>query len=135
MNERETALVKKSWKIIGKINPVLVGDVFYSKLFLDTPELKSMFKTSRDEQSRKLMTMLTMIVAGLDRLDELKENIRQLSIRHQHYGVENWHYDKVGTALLWTLEHALGNDYNEETKQAWIQCYSELSAAMKQVVE
>lgn len=130
MTEQDICLVKKTWKIIAKLDPVLVGDVFYSKLFLETPELKPMFKSSRSGQSKKLMSMLTMIISGLDRLEEFKQDIRQLAIRHRNYGVQDWHYEKVGGALLWTLEHALGADYTQQTKQAWIQCYTELSGAM-----
>jgi len=130
MTEQEICLVKKTWKIIAKLDPVLVGDVFYSKLFLETPELKPMFRSSRSEQSKKLMNMLTIMISGLDRLEEFKQDIRQLAIRHRNYGVQNWHYEKTGGALLWTLEQALGSDYSKETKEAWIQCYTELAGAM-----
>lgn len=136
MNEQQIALVKKTWKIISKIDPLLVGDVFYSKLFLETPELKPLFSNiSRQEQSKKLIAMLTSIISGLDRLDEFKNDIRQLAIRHKKYGVMNWHYAKVGNALLWMLENGLGCDYDDDTKQAWVQCYTELSAAMMSAVD
>jgi hemoglobin-like flavoprotein len=130
MTDTEICLVKKTWKIVAKLDPVLVGDVFYSKLFLESPEFRSMFTTNGAEQSKKLILMLTTVVCGLDRLDELKHEIYQLGIRHKNYGVQNWHYEKVGAALIWTLEHALGSDFSKETKAAWIQCYTELSAAM-----
>jgi hemoglobin-like flavoprotein len=46
MTEEQVAIVKRTWKIFRDINPVLVGDVFYSKLFIEYPSLKHFFKTS-----------------------------------------------------------------------------------------
>jgi hemoglobin-like flavoprotein len=40
------------------------------------------------------------------------------------------HYTIVGEALLWTLEKGLAENWNEETKSAWIECYTILSNAM-----
>jgi hemoglobin-like flavoprotein len=135
MTTREIIVVKKSWQIISKINPILVGDVFYSKLFLETPELRRLFTTDRAAQSRKLVLMLTTIVSGLDRLGEFMMAIKELAIRHKQYGVEKAHYQKVGVALLWTLEKALGHDFDAETKQAWTECYTLLSDVMIKAVE
>ena len=66
MTEKQIAAVKKSWKIIAQIESEIFGDVFYSKLFLDAPELRHLFKTNRAEQSRKLVMMLTYIITKLD---------------------------------------------------------------------
>lgn len=130
MTEQQVNLVKNSWKIFQDINPVLVGDVFYSKLFISVPRLQHMFSISREEQSKKLIEMLNVIVGRLDRLDELTEDIRQLAIRHVDYGVKPDHYDAVGTALLWTLEQGLGRDWNKDVKEAWTVCYTLLSKTM-----
>jgi hemoglobin-like flavoprotein len=132
MTEKQIALVKSSWKLYRSIDPVIVGDVFYSKLFADTPYLKSMFNIPKDEQSKKLVDMLSLVVGRLDRLDELTEDIRQLALRHKGYGVKISHYDQVGVALLWTLKQGLGNDWNEEVGEAWRLCYQKLSGAMKE---
>jgi hemoglobin-like flavoprotein len=130
MTGQEIDLVKKSWKIFQRIDPVLVGDVFYSKLFISVPRLQQMFSISKEEQSRKLIEMLNVIVGRLDRLDELTADIRQLAIRHAGYGVKPNHYDAVGATLLWTLEQGLGKDWNEDVKEAWTVCYTLLSKTM-----
>jgi nitric oxide dioxygenase len=59
-----------------KIDPAIVADVFYSKLFSDKPALRRMFPTKMDQQYRKLIDMLSAIIARLDRLEELKEGHR-----------------------------------------------------------
>ena len=130
MTEEQIALVKKTWKIFREIDPVLVGDVFYSKLFIEMPQVKHLFKTSRDIQSKKLIDMLSTIVGRLDRLEEVTADIKQLAIRHVGYGVKVSHYRAVGVSLLWTLQQGLGADWNEDVQAAWEACYRLLSNTM-----
>jgi hemoglobin-like flavoprotein len=130
MTKEQILLVKKTWNIFREIDPVLVGDVFYSKLFFDMPYLEKLFHTPKEEQSRKLIEMLSIIVGRLDRLEELTEEIKQLAIRHVQYGVKEQHYKAVGSALLWTLQQGLGNDWDEKVKEAWATCFQILSDTM-----
>lgn len=130
MTDQQISNVKNSWKIFQAINPVLVGDVFYSKLFRIAPKLRHMFSTTTEEQSKKLVEMLNIIVGRLNRLDELTEDIRQLAIRHAGYGVKPEHYTVVGTALLWTLAKGLGKDWTKDVEDAWVACYSLLADTM-----
>jgi len=130
MDTEQIALVKKTWKIFREIDPFLIGDVFYSKLFIDVPYVKHLFKISRQEQSKKLIEMLSAVIGRLDRLDELTEDIRQLALRHVGYGVKAEDYKAVGKALIWTLQQGLGSDWTVEVEQAWISCYKVLSETM-----
>ncbi|SRR6266487_3832397 len=130
MTAEQISLVKQTWKIFRDINPTIIGDVFYSKLFVDLPQVKHMFKNSREEQSGKLIEMINIIVGRLDRLNELTEEIKQLALRHVDYGVKPSHYRSVGVALLWTLHQGLGRDWNKEVEAAWEACYKILSDTM-----
>jgi hemoglobin-like flavoprotein len=130
MTAEQTILIKKTWKMFRSIDPALVGDAFYSKLFSDTPALRKMFPKNMNEQYRKLMDMLSTVVARLDNLNELTDDIAAMAQRHVQYGVRPAHYKLVGKALLWTLEQGLGNDWTEEVKEAWITCYTILSETM-----
>ena len=130
MNDTQTALIKKTWSIFRSIDSRLVGDVFYSRLFYRMPSLRKMFGTSMDSQYKKLVDMLSAIVARLDRLDEIMEDVKALAIRHVGYGVKVSHYDVVGESLLWTLEQGLGSDWNDDVKEAWSSCYQLIADAM-----
>jgi hemoglobin-like flavoprotein len=130
MTEEQIHLVKQTWKIFRDIDPAIVGDVFYSKLFVEAPEVKHLFKTPRKEQSKKLVDMISTVVGRLDRLTELTEEIRQLAKRHVGYGVKHSHYRSVGVALLWTLQQGLGADWNKDVENAWAGCYKTLSETM-----
>jgi len=120
-------LIKKSWEVFRKMDPAIIGDVFYSKLFLEYPALRKLFKPSMEEQYKKLIDMFSFIVSRLERIDEVTGDIQQMAIRHVAYGVKEKHYTTVGEALLYTLEKGLGNDWNEEIKQAWTTCYAILT--------
>lgn len=130
MTKEQILLIKKTWSIFREIDPVLVGDVFYSKLFFDMPYLEKLFHTPKEQQSRKLIEMLSVIVGRLDNLEALTEEIKQLATRHVQYGVKEHHYKAVGAALLWTLQQGLGKDWNEKVKEAWASCFHVLSTTM-----
>lgn len=130
MTIEQISLIKKTWSLFREIDPVLVGDVFYSKLFFDMPHLQNLFHTPKDVQSRKLIDMLSVIVGRLDNLEQLTGEIEQLAIRHVHYGVKEQHYKAVGSALLWTLQQGLGKDWDDEVKQAWADCFHALATTM-----
>ena len=130
MTKDQILLIKKTWSIFREIDPVLIGDVFYSKLFFDMPQLENLFHTPKDDQSKKLVNMLSVIIGRLDNLEALTEEIKQLGIRHVQYGVKEQHYKAVGTALLWTLQQGLGRDWNEDVRKAWSVCFQILSDTM-----
>ncbi|THU31590.1 hemoglobin [Niastella caeni] len=130
MTQTQIQLIKKSWRLFQQIKPEIVGDVFYSKLFAIHPPLRKMFGADMNTQYKKLMDMLSMIVARLDSLDVISTEIHEMAVRHVKYGATPAHYKMVGTALLWTLEHGLGSDWSPELKEAWEECYRKLSDAM-----
>ncbi|HZV45450.1 MAG TPA: globin domain-containing protein [Saprospiraceae bacterium] len=130
MTDEQILQVKRSWRYFRTLDPFLIGDVFYSKLFLDAPEVKSMFHTSREEQSKKIVDMLSLIVGHLHVLHEVNDDIIQLAKRHVQYGVKAHHYKFVAVALLWTLEQGLGKDWTAKVKDAWTACFTELTDTM-----
>jgi len=123
--------VKNSWLLVSRMDQELVGGIFYNRLFEVMPEVKPMFNRSTiPEQSKKLMTMLSYVIARLDRLDQIIEEIRRMARRHTQYGVEDRHYQAVGEALLFTLEKGLGGNWNHNLGDAWSNIYQTLANAM-----
>ncbi len=130
MTREQINIVKRTWKIVMLIDPSIIGDAFYTKLFNDQPAIRRLFPEDMEKQYLKLVDMLTYIVTRLDRLDEAVEEIAAMAARHVDYGVKAVHYDLVGVALLWTLHVALKDEWNDEVQQAWSDCYKLLSEAM-----
>jgi nitric oxide dioxygenase len=92
--------------------------------------LRVLFPDDLSEQKTKLMTMLGIVVGGLDRLETLMPAVRALGQRHRGYGITAEDFYPVGSALLWTLEQGLGDAFTAETKDAWISAYGVLSQEM-----
>lgn len=130
MTRKEIELVRRSWKGLQGVDPILLGDVFYSRLFIENPSIEKMFKTSKETQSKKLIDMLDLIVRRLDNLAPLANEIKEMAKRHVGYGVKPKHYQEVGEALIWTLKKGLDKDWNHETEIAWLNCYTELAGVM-----
>jgi len=130
LTKKEIVLIKKSWSLIRKIDPVVAGDIFYSKLFFDNPELRKIFPEDMTSQCRKLIEMLNTIVERLEKIDELKGDIADMAKRHEGYGVKPEHYNMVGVALLRTLQKGLGTEWTDQVRSAWINCYAILSGTM-----
>lgn len=130
MTPQQIHLVKSSFQKVLPISET-AADLFYGKLFELDPSLRPLFKGDMKEQGRKLMDMLDVLVQGLDKLQTILGAVQKLGKSHVAYGVQNKHYETVGTALLWTLEQGLGKDFTAETKQAWVETYKLVAGAMQ----
>ena len=130
MTGEQIQLVKKTWRLLRDVDPVLLGDVFYGRLFMEYPMLRSLFKSPMEDQYKKLIDTISVVVVRLESLDELTPAIQELAQRHVNYGVKPEHYDVVGAALLWTLEKGLGRDWTPAVAEAWTICYQTLAATM-----
>ena len=130
MTPEQVTLVQTSWE---KVVPIAdkAAELFYGKLFETDPALKPLFKGDMAEQGKKLMTMITTVVRGMQNLDKLVPAIQDLGKRHVGYGVKDEHYDTVGGSLIWTLEQGLGEEFTPETKDAWVAAYTILATTMK----
>lgn len=114
----------------AKIIPIAqtAADMFYQRLFETAPHLQPLFrKTNMRTQGNKLIEMIGTAVAGLNDLEALKPSIKQLGARHASYGVKPEDYQRVGAALLWTLEQGLGSEFTDEVKEAWAAVYKVIS--------
>lgn len=135
MTPHQIQLIKSSWAKVSSLDPVIVGTLFYNKIFEMALGTENLFHGSIAEQSKKILAMLGYIFNKLDRLEEIIDEVKNLARRHVQYGVTEKHYEVGGDAFLWVLEKGLGEDWNEELKQAWSDCYSTLATAMINAAE
>ncbi|MEO7765787.1 MAG: globin domain-containing protein [Ferruginibacter sp.] len=130
ITQEQIVMVQKTWKVFRAINPEIIGDLFYTKLFIEMPSLKRMFRNPMTFQYKKLVDMISMMIGRLHNLEEITGDIREMAKRHVGYGVQEDHYKIVGSALLWTLQQGLGKDWNTEVKNAWANCYDTFAGIM-----
>jgi hemoglobin-like flavoprotein len=131
MTPESERLVRDSFAKVAPIAPA-AASMFYARLFVLDPSLRPLFKGDMAEQGRKLMTMIGTAIANLHRLDSIVPAVRDLGRRHCGYGVQPAHYNTVATALLWTLEQGLGDEFTPATRDAWVECYTVLARTMQE---
>lgn len=134
MTHEQIQIVRKTWRKLMGIDQAIIGDLFYTKLFADHPELRRLFPKDMDQQYIKLTDMLTSIISGLNNFSDYSNELKAMGRRHISYGVKNHHYAMVGEALLWTLQKGLGNDWNDATEEAWAACFNALADVMTEGV-
>ena len=131
MTPKQIVLVQATWKQVQRIADQAAA-LFYSRLFLLDPSLKTLFRGDMQEQGRKLMSMISVAVNSLARLESIVPAVQQLGRRHAGYGVKPRHYALVGAALVWTLEQGLGKKaFTKEVEDAWRAAYAVLAATMQ----
>ena len=60
MTTRQIEFVKNTWGIVASLDAVVVGQLFYNRLFEIAPDVKPMFRNPIEEQSRKLISMIAL---------------------------------------------------------------------------
>jgi hemoglobin-like flavoprotein len=131
MTPTQITLVRESWEDILPMADEAAG-LLYARIFALDPSLEAMFKGDLREQGRKVMSMITVAVNSLTRLESIVPAVQALGRRHAGYGVEDRHYDVVETALVWTLAQGLGAGFTREVEDAWRTAYGALANTMKQ---
>lgn len=129
MNDQQKKLVQTSFaRIVPKAE--YAAKLFYGRLFEIVPEVQPLFKSDLKTQGIKLFQVISFAVCSLDNLDELLPLLHDLGRRHVKYGTQPQHYASVGESFIWTLEKVLKDDFTPEIRQAWLDIYSLMSAAM-----
>jgi hemoglobin-like flavoprotein len=131
MTNEQRALVRESWL---RCQPTLrqAGAQFYERLFALDPAAGRLFaSTDMAAQQRKLVGMLTEIVAQLDRPESLVPEVSALGRQHMHYGVREADYETAGVALLWTIEQGLGEAFTPAVREAWTEAYLLVATLMR----
>lgn len=128
---RQIELVQSSFRLVAPIADRAAA-LFYGRLFEIDPSTRALFRTTdMEEQGRKLMAAIGMVVASLRGMERIMPTLATLGAKHTGYGVTPAHYDTVGAALLWTLRQGLGEAFTAEVEQAWATAYGAVAQAMQ----
>jgi hemoglobin-like flavoprotein len=124
--------IKAIQESFAKVAPISeqAATLFYGRLFEIAPSVAPLFRGDMQEQGRKLMATLAVVVNGLSNLETILPAASALAKRHVGYGVTAGDYAPVGEALLWTLERGLGAQWTLELAAAWTAAYSAVSEFM-----
>jgi hemoglobin-like flavoprotein len=104
---------------------------FYDTLFTRHPEVLPLFEgTNFDDQRKKLMRALALVVRHLEQPDFLRAYLHGLGAIHLAYGVATEHYAAVGECLLTALADTAGSSWSDAEQAAWQGAFTLISEAM-----
>ena len=129
LTDEEIELVQNSCKLIRKSMEEF-SHAFYRELFKTSPWVKKLFLANIDNQVHKFAQLFGLLVSSLNDPEKLLPALKSLGRRHTNYGVNEQHYEIVGTALIRTLRKSLGTTFNSEVEQAWSKMYGLVTMIM-----
>ncbi|KAK6307254.1 hypothetical protein J4Q44_G00224020 [Coregonus suidteri] len=143
LTEKDKELIRVSWESLGK-NKVPHGVIMFSRLFELEPALLNLFHyntncgTTEDclsspeflDHVTKVMLVIDAAVSHLDNLHTLEDFLLNLGKKHQAVGVNTQSFVVVGESLLYMLQCSLGQGYTAPLRQAWLNMYTIVVAAM-----
>ncbi len=97
------------------------GMRFYERLFEKYPQVKPLFTTPPEDQHKKLVASLGVIVTAVTNTDKLLPYLHAMGVRHLAYKTENGHYAAVGENLLAVMgEHlSVEGEWTDEMQESW----------------
>lgn len=108
---------------------------FYRRLFAIDPAIAPLFaNTSMYEQQTRLAATLQSAIDRLHDIEGVTTVLQALGKKHAPYPIDERHFESVGDALLWTLEHALGPAWSAEAKAAWGSLYGTVASTMLEAI-
>jgi nitric oxide dioxygenase len=128
LSAEDLARLRASFDRIWPVSPGM-STLFYQRLFEIAPDVQPLFHFPMDEQRRKFIATLAIIVSNLDSATALAA-AATLARQHVAYGVRADHYPVVGEALLWSLEQALGDRWTTDDAASWSKAYAVVSDHM-----
>lgn len=130
MDARQISLVQSSFAQLER-DAAPLADLLYARLFQLDPPLRGLFPNELRDDKDKFLSMLTFVVKHLERPEEWQTCVERLGSQHRAYGVEPRHYQALGSALIWTLDKAMGEEFGFELLGAWVAFYTLLAQTMQ----
>jgi hemoglobin-like flavoprotein len=128
----DPVVLKESFNLVAPHKEAFARH-FYSQLFEHYPQTRQLFPPTEEgmrRQESSLIATLAVVVAGVERGENLTQVIRKLGERHHRYGAQAAHYPLVGQLLLQTFQDLLGDNFTPQMKEAWSKAYEIISAEM-----
>jgi len=129
MSSDPVTLVEKTWAIAAGVEGVT--ETFYNRMWEIDPTTKPLFaRSNMKAQAQMLAVTIDVAVKHLRHPDILIPILQDLGKRHCRYGVRKSDYNPGGEALLWTLQHYLGDGFTPEVKEAWTGVWTTIANTM-----
>lgn len=130
------SLSQKTVSSIKETVPLIAAEAenittrMYEILFSKYPETKPLFANATSDQHKKLAGAIAAFAGNVDRLDVLGNAVDKMATSHVATRVQPMHYPMVADALITAMGDVLGDDFNEERKDAWTEGYTFLAGIL-----
>ncbi|MGA7799381.1 MAG: methyl-accepting chemotaxis protein, partial [Gammaproteobacteria bacterium] len=109
---------------------------FYDELFRRYPAVQPLFAgTDLEEQRRKLLAALKLVVSNLRNPEALYQALSTLGVKHQGYGALPEHYPAVAQTLLDVMAELAGAHWTDEVAGAWRTALNTVAESMLQAYD
>jgi NAD(P)H-flavin reductase/hemoglobin-like flavoprotein len=125
----QIAMLEESLRLLEDRADQLVGYLF-AAMFLEAPELRSLFPAAMDTQRDRLFRALTGAVGKFTEPEQLTSMLHQLGRDHHRFGVRPEDYDVLGRALITALRHYSRDIWVPELQDAWERAYRVMAETM-----
>ncbi|UUU32650.1 FAD-binding oxidoreductase [Streptomyces sp. CA-210063] len=125
----DAVLIRRTMAEIGPVADK-VTSYFYALLFVQHPELRSMFPPAMDAQRDRLLKALLTAAEHIDNAPVLVDYLQNLGRGHRKYGTQAEHYPAVGECLIGALSRYAKGSWDDETEAAWVRTYTTISQVM-----
>ena len=118
MEEARIQRLEQSFNLIAPRGPELV-DHFYAHLFSKNPAVRSMFPQDMNDQKKKLLASLVLVIQNIRKPEALRQPLLDMGSRHAGYGTEPEHYPIVRDTLIGVMSDMAGDKWNNQLTEDW----------------
>jgi NAD(P)H-flavin reductase/hemoglobin-like flavoprotein len=94
-------------------------EYLYARLFVQNPELRTLFPLSMEHTRAATFGMLTRLISSLHDPHETDQLLGRLGRDHRKFGVKHAHFEPFFDALLASVEQVSGPSWTERHDRAW----------------
>jgi len=123
-------LVRKSFAWLAGHGDAAM-EYFYARLFVQYPDIRSMFPHAMHEHMEKVFAALSRMVDSLDDPDALSGYLSELGRGHRKFGVKERHYQPFLEVLAETVRHFSGPAWTCQAQDAWDAALGRAAAVMQ----
>ena len=130
MTTTQIGLVQASWKMVAANGAGPTGSLLYRELTTILPELADDISQQEAQPSRKIIALVNYLIRNLHKPVSIIHKVEDFGRRHLHYALHDEQFIRAGRSLLDILSANLGDKWNSDIEQAWLNCYITLAEAM-----
>ena len=123
--------VKSSWNIVisNHLEEQFMTN-FYDHLFSAYPGVKHYFPDNKISLNLKLLETLNLAINGLDYIDALENDLRELGKFHENLNITADQYFPVIESSLHALNEVIDKELSQFDKESWINAFQLISNIM-----